>query len=213
MPRSWPFTAPSRLRSADLTIDCVALTYTLKVMTENRRANRTFAFRLALLVVVVAVIMIGRGASHRREIMIGPGASHRREAGVEANAVNAVKEWVHVQVLIAYDGVRDSLGAAPMVGDELVSWAREVEGGPVALLGANVSVRAVGAWGGEEGVPALATHVAEVQGRNARATLGIKWPAGGPSGQAQPAIVSFRRTAPRRRAGCQGPGRSPRRRG
>jgi hypothetical protein len=198
MPRSWPFTAPSRLRSADLTIDCVALTYTLKVMTENRRANRTFAFRLALLVVVVAVIMIGRGASHRRE------------AGVEANAV---KEWVHVQVLIAYAGVRDTLGAAPMVGDELVSWAREVEGGQVALLGANVSVRAVGAWGGEEGVPALATHVAEVRGRNARATLGIKWPAGGPSGQAQPAIVSFRRTAPRRRAGCQGPGRSPRRRG
>jgi hypothetical protein len=144
--------------------------------------------------VAVAAVLIGRGATHRRAA----------EAG-------AVAEWVRGAVARASEGAGAS-GAVPMVDDAVVSWVREVERGPRTSQ-ANVFVRAVGAWRAEEGVPASATHVAEVRVRDARATLGIEWPAGGPSGQAQPAIVSFRRTAPRRRAGCRGPGRSPRRRG
>jgi hypothetical protein len=144
--------------------------------------------------VAVAAVLIGRGASQRREADAG-----------------AVAEWVRGAVGRAGEGTGAS-GAAAMVDDALASWVREVEGGPRASQ-LHVAVRPVGAWRGEEGVPASATHVAELRVRDSRATIGIEWPAGGPSGAAQPAIVSFRRTVPRRRAGSRGPGRSPRRRG
>ena len=123
--------------------------------------------------VAVAAVLIGRGASQRREA----------EAG-------AVAEWVRGAVIEAQGPDAPELGRTePLVGDAFASWVRG-RGGQDRVKGAAIEVTPIGAWDASRS--GGATHRARVSVGGSAAEVEVAWDAGA-AGPRRGAITSMHR--------------------
>ena len=106
--------------------------------------------------VAVAAVLIGRGASQRREADAG-----------------AVAEWVRGAVIAAQGPDAPELGRTePVIGDAFASWTRE-QGGPGRVNDARIEVSPVGAW--DTPRSSGATHRVRVTLGGSAADVEVAW--------------------------------------